>query len=316
MEMAQTSPFLTLPGEIRNYIVEYVFRREAGTAPPPLSRSPLALAFTCRQLHREFQNLARSATIFTIRWSSSQELGSKASILPPASISSTKKLQIQLPPDLVDLYIDDAHRKRVKSFGFSDAGLIGLEELYFRYRPEHHEKGVGGPGREFLVLALWRILWERGNENLKKVCVVHDGTQPYLSLTLLHGMLEAFGPCRRSKRWQLKSDMEHGQLLFVEQGQNSQPQRQIAIALGYSFREAEEYVAVCEQIFEGKEAEVLLARRQDCEYVSSLLDLSDAALRREFDNLKTLFPVYGDELSDLQSRVQAIRSMSNASIDA
>jgi hypothetical protein len=248
--MAQLSPLLQLPGEIRNYIVEYVITREPGMAPPSLSRSPLALSSTCHQLHNEFRSLAWHTTIFPIRWSSAQQLGTKASILPPALASSIKKLQIQLPPELTDLYTDDPNRRRVKTFGFAEAGLTGLEELYFRYRPEHHEKGVGGPGREFVVQALWRLLWERGIDSLRRVCVVHDGTQPFLSLNLLYGMLKEYGPLRRSRRWSVASNLEHGQLLFREHGHDGDVLKQVSVVVGYSFREAEEYLEVCEQILE------------------------------------------------------------------
>jgi hypothetical protein len=179
--MVQISPLLNLPGELRNHIVEYVFTREVGTAPPPIWRSPLALASTCRQLYLEFYVLARSTTIFTIPWSTSDELGIKASVLPSALVSSITKLQIQLPPETMDLYINDLSRRKLKGFGFFAAGLTGLEQLYFRYRPEHHEKGVGGPGRELIVHILWRVLWERGIDRLRKICFVHDGTQPFLS---------------------------------------------------------------------------------------------------------------------------------------
>jgi hypothetical protein len=248
--MTQVSPLLQLPGEIRNYIVEYVMTREPGMAPPSISKSPLALSSTCLQLHNEFRSLAWHLTIFPIRWSSAQQLATKASILPPASASSIKKLQIQLPCEFTELYTDDPNRRRVKPFGFAEAGLTGLEELYFRYRPEHHEKGVGGPGRELLVQTLWRLLWERGIESLKRVCVVHDGTQPFLSFNLLYGMLKEYGPLRRSRRWSVTSDLEHGQIIFREHGHGGDIQKQVSVVVGYSFREAEEYLEVCEQILD------------------------------------------------------------------
>jgi hypothetical protein len=246
--MIQSSLLLALPGEIRNYIVDFAFERESGTAPLPLQRSPLALPSTCRQLYEEYSSLARSATIFSIPWSTSTELCNKASVLPPDIASSIKRLQVQLPSELTGLY--KPSRRRVLKFDFARAGLTWLEELYFRCRPEHHELGVGGPGRELIVQILWRILWERGIDNLKKICIVHDGTQPFLSLTLLYGMLETYSPLRHSKRWEVKSDMQRGQLRFVEYGPSGTVLREIAVIVGYSFREAEEYLAVCGQILE------------------------------------------------------------------
>jgi hypothetical protein len=248
--MVQTSPLLDLPGELRNHIIEYVFSREPGTVPPPLWKSPLAIPSTCRQLYEEFYALARSATIFTILWSTSHELGTKTSVLPPTSASSITKLQIQLPSEPKDLYMTDPTQRKLKRFGFAGAGLTKLEELYFRYRPEHQERGVGGPGRELIVHILWRIIWERNMGSLRKICIVHDGTQPFLSLTLLYGMFETYGPLRVSKRWEVKSDLQHGQLLIVEHGPDRNFLREIAVVVGYSFREAEDYLTLCEQILE------------------------------------------------------------------
>jgi len=247
--MAQISLLLALPGEIRNQVVEYTIHGELGSTPPPIWKSPLAFASTCRQLYLEYQALALCTTVFTIQWSSASTLNAKASILPSLAVSTITKLQIQLPPSLAGLYVDDSPRSRVKSFGFALAGLTGLEELYFRYRPEHHEEGAGSRGRELVVQIIWRILWEKHMKSLRKICVVHDGTQPHLSLPLLYGMLESYQPLRQSKRWKVQSDLAHGQLLFVERCQG-QILRQISVLVGYSFREAEQYVAVCEQILQ------------------------------------------------------------------
>jgi hypothetical protein len=86
--------------------------------------------------------------------------------------------------------------------------------------------------------------------SLRKICIVHDGTQPFLSLTLLYGMFETYGPLRVSKRWEVKSDLQHGQLLIVEYGPDRNFLREIAVVVGYSFREAEDYLTLCEQILE------------------------------------------------------------------
>ena len=55
-------------------------------------------------------------------------------------------------------------------------------------------------------------------------------------------------------------------------------------------------------------AEVILARRAECLYVTPLQDMNDDALRREVDNLNTLFPVLGDEEHVLQPHVERIRA--------
>ncbi|KAG9195421.1 hypothetical protein G6011_00542 [Alternaria panax] len=308
MTTTQKSPLVLLPGEVKNQIMDYLFTRNPGTAPAPLRNSPLALSSTCHRLYEEYHALAWSATIFDIQWSLADELSRKTSVLSPAFTSTIQKLQIRLPVDLTEPYTADVNHRRVKSFGFARAGLTGLEELYVRYRPEHHEKGIGGPGRELIVQLLWRIMWERDVKRLNKVCIVHDGTQPFLSLSLLHNMLQNFTPLQVSKRWSVRSDLEHGRLRFEEQS-HGKILRRISVVVGFSFREAEEYVEVCEQILEEKYAQVVVARRTECEYVTPLRHMTDEALRREIDNLHTLFPVSGDEEHVLQPHVKSIRAI-------
>lgn len=249
MTMTQSSPLVLLPGELKNQIIDYVFVRDPGTAPLPVCNSPLALSSTCRQLYEEYHALAWSATIFNTKWSPADELSRKTSALSPASISTVRKLQIRLPSDFTEAYTADVNRRRVKSFGFARAGLTGLEELFIRYRPEHHEKGIGGPGRELIVQLLWRIMWERDIKQLNRICIVHDGTQPFLSLSLLYNMLQNFTSLQVSRRWKVQSDLEHGRLQF-EEYRNGKVLRQISVVVGFSFWEAEEYVEVCEHIFE------------------------------------------------------------------
>jgi hypothetical protein len=247
--MAQQSPLLLLPGELKNQIVEYIFHHEPGTAPPPLRHSPLSLSSTCRQLYEEYRTLAWTTTIFTLSWSSADDLMRKTSLLRPTSPSSITKLQIKLPQDLTDLYTADANRRRLKPFAFSRAGLTNLSELYIRYLPSHTEKGIGGPGRELIVQFLWRIMWERDSKRLRKICIVHDGAQPFLSLSLLCNMLQNFTPLQVSKRWSVRSDLEHGRLRFEEWG-GGDGGRGVDVFVGFSFWEAERYVDVCEDVLE------------------------------------------------------------------
>ncbi|KAI4944195.1 hypothetical protein J4E91_008748 [Alternaria rosae] len=247
--MAQQSPLLLLPGELKNQIIDYILTREPGTAPPLRQHSSLSLSSTCRQLHEEYHTLAWTTTIFTLPWSSAEELVRKTSLLPPASMSSITKLQIKLPSDLTQLYTADVNRRRVKPFNFARAGLTNLEELYIRYRPEHTEKGIGGPGRELIVQMLWRIMWERDIKRLRKICIVHDGAQPFLSLSLLYNMLQNFTPLQVSKRWKVRSDLEHGRLRFEEWG-GGEKGRDVDVVVGFSFWEAEAYVEVCEMVLE------------------------------------------------------------------
>lgn len=258
--MAQTSPFLTLPGEIRNQIISYAFNRAPGSIPASsLSKSALALAWTCRQLYAEYASLARShSVIYPLKWLSAQQLAEKTrALLATACAPQVTKLQILLPACLGELYICDSSattRRRVKGFHFAAAGLPNLEELYFRFQSTDSHgngdgSGSGGAGRELVVHMLWRLLWEKDLSRLNKICIVHDGAQPFLSLTLLHGMLVTFKPLYVSRRWHIKSDFEHGRLVFVEKS-GDKTKRRITVLVGYSFHEAEEYVNVCEDIIE------------------------------------------------------------------
>ncbi|XP_014558181.1 hypothetical protein COCVIDRAFT_95166 [Bipolaris victoriae FI3] len=316
--MAQTPPFLALPGEIRNQIVSYAFHRAPGSIPASsLSKSAVALAWTCRQLYAEYASLARShSAIYPLKWLSAQHLAEKTqTLLTTTCAAQITKLQILLPACLGELYVCDlsaTSRRRVKGFHFAAAGLPNLEELYFRFQspdsPGNGDgRGSGGAGRELVVHMLWRLLWEKDLSRLNKICIVHDGAQPFLSLTLLHGMLVTFKPLYVSRRWHVKSDFEHGRLVFVEKS-GSKTKRRIAVLVGYSFREAEEYVSVCEDIIEDKHADIVIARRRDCKYVAPLEEVTDAQLRQEVDNLHTLFPVSATEEPLLQPHLERIRA--------
>ncbi|KAI8941818.1 hypothetical protein NX059_003018 [Plenodomus lindquistii] len=310
--MPQESYLLALPGELRNQIVEYAFRRESGTAPPPLQLSPLALAATCRQLHQEYQALARAETTYTIAWSTTQDLRAKTARLSQSSRSLIKKLQIILPEHFEDLYNSHTRRTRLKSFGWSSAGLTGVEELYIRYRPEHRENGVGLVGRETLMLVVWSVLWEPGTESLTKICAVHDGTQPYLCATLLHANFRNFGPARRSNRWKLIPDLEGGQLHFWGERRNNLAPRHVTLRMGYSFREAEEHTAVRQQLLDREYSQVITDRRRECKHIDSVNKLPDDALKREVAMLKLIFRTPGDESLNLTTHVENIRAVSDA----
>ncbi|EMD84844.1 hypothetical protein COCC4DRAFT_35153 [Bipolaris maydis ATCC 48331] len=260
--MTRTSPLLTLPGEIRNQIVSYAFHRTLGGIPASrLSRSALALAWTCRQLYTEYASVARShSVIYPLTWLSAQHLAEKTqALLTTTCAAQITKLQVILPACLAELYVCDSAattRRRVKGFHFAAAGLPNLEELYFRFQSTDSHgngngdgSGSGGAGRELVVHMLWRLLWEKDLSRLNKICIVHDGVQPFLSLTLLHGMLATFKSLCVSRRWHVKSDFEHGRLMFVEKS-GGKTERRVAVLVGYSFREAEEYVDVCEEIIE------------------------------------------------------------------
>lgn len=58
-----------------------------------------------------------------------------------------------------------------------------------------------------------------------------------------------------------------------------------------------------------KHAQVIVARRTTCEFITPLQDMTDEAVRREVDNLNTLFPVLRDEEPVLQPHVDKIRAI-------
>lgn len=295
-------PLLALPGELRNTIVSHLLVRSPGTTPPcSISKSSMALSWTCRQLYTEFSALTRSSSIYTIAWHSAAALASQtAELLTPALAAQMHKLQILLPLHLQNLYLGAAAgsppaclvaaRRRVKPFEFAQAGLGNLRELYFRFQADawinrdddggdaatqrrrrtgvpSPDTGAGGRAREFTAHLLWRLVWEKNLTRLTKICIVHDGAQPLLSLPLLYSMLVSHRALRLSRRWAVQSDFKHGRLLLVEKasaaaaaalgadGSSSENSsrgsgRVVEVRVGYSFREAEQYVAVCGEILE------------------------------------------------------------------
>lgn len=265
---------------------------------------------------------------------------------------------LYLPPNPESMY-QRGRAFGVRGFGFKEAGLTGVREVWFRFKGEdgvRSREGVGGgirggPPRELIVHILWRMLWEKQLPQLSKIGFVHDGMQPLLSLASLLGMLRSFTPLVVSTRWRVQSDFEHGRLLCVEM---AGAKRRVEVMVGYSFREAEEYVDVCGEIAEvcrslahylylavfvwclkvklsallcdatqgmpvrevlltrvkqDKHANVIIARRRDCRFVTPLDQMTDEELRLEVDNLHTLFPVSTKAEPLLQPHVDRIRAI-------
>ncbi|RMZ71948.1 thiamine pyrophosphokinase [Pyrenophora seminiperda CCB06] len=164
-------------------------------------------------------------------------------------------------------------------------------------------------GRVFVPRIIWAILRERHMDRLTKICIVHDGVQPYLSLPTLYSMMQFYQPYQTSKLWEARSDLVHGRLLFVGRRQGpDQAARQVSLFIGYSFREAEQYVAVCEQIGQEQYADILLARRRDCSCVTPFSDMSDEQVRNELDYLRVQYPIFDDVEHVFQPHVDEIRA--------
>lgn len=62
-------------------------------------------------------------------------------------------------------------------------------------------------------------------------------------------------------------------------------------------------------VVQDKHAEVIVARRRDCKYVTPLEQMTDEELRLEVDDLHTLFPVSTRQEPLLQPHVERIRAM-------
>ena len=162
---------------------------------------------------------------------------------------------LHLPLDLSGMCVREGRRFGVRSFGFKEAGLTGVKEVWFRFkgastspstRSSNNSTGTGGGvARELIVYILWRLLWEKQLPHLAKIGFIHEGTMPLLSLVSLLGMLRSFTPLVVSTRWRVQSVFEHGRLLCVEMGG---ARRRVEVLAGYSFREAEEYVDGCGEI--------------------------------------------------------------------
>ncbi|KAJ4363903.1 thiamine pyrophosphokinase [Neocucurbitaria cava] len=120
--------------------------------------------------------------------------------------------------------------------------------------------------------------------------------------------MKEFGPLTRSRRWKLRPDLDHGQFHFLKKGHDGEPSRQVTVIVGYSFREAEEYVAVREQLLKGKHAEIVIARRADCTYVDPIREMSDADLRCELSDLALLFRNVNGPIIDVAANIDMIKS--------
>ena len=83
MAMAPGSPLLLLPAELRELVYGFYFTHDPTIAAPHISRSPLALAFTCRQLHEETHTRAFWATTFRAHSWHFWELETGFKQLPP-----------------------------------------------------------------------------------------------------------------------------------------------------------------------------------------------------------------------------------------
>jgi len=55
-------------------------------------------------------------------------------------------------------------------------------------------------------------------------------------------------------------------------------------------------------------ADVVLARRRDCEYVTPLHVMSNEEIRRELDSLRVEYPMFDDAEQFLQPHVETIRA--------
>lgn len=241
----QTSRLLYLPGEIRNMIMKYVFYYEPGTGPLPVSQTPLmTLPLTCRQLHAEYQNMALSSTLFYIPWSSmgADVLPGIVDRLPSMSRSAIKKLYTRLPMVQGDCIGSLLPGPNTRFIEFESAGLGQVEQLYLSY-PARYRRGdnaLFGLGR-----IMNRCLRDKKLVKLRKLCVGHYAAAYDLGLIEFSHHLT-----RRKdtlcKRWDVEPGLNNGQIFLVGKGQMTS--RRVAIMLGYTQYEAENYCLIRQQL--------------------------------------------------------------------
>ncbi|KAF2127831.1 hypothetical protein P153DRAFT_368378 [Dothidotthia symphoricarpi CBS 119687] len=171
--MSPAPLFLTLPGEVRNLIVEYAFVQDLSASPLPVSRSPLALSLVSRQLFHEYHTVALSATVFTIRCRRLSELPIVINKMPPMVRSHLKKLLLSGKFNL-------SASQRLGGFqgiDLSDAGLTGVRELHFSPSTDTIRRDHPCLNPRILGQVIWRTVV--GNACLETICVVHKKSRSY-----------------------------------------------------------------------------------------------------------------------------------------
>ncbi|KAF2245662.1 hypothetical protein BU26DRAFT_568222 [Trematosphaeria pertusa] len=281
--MATASPLLALPGEVRNLLYVFYFAHDPLVPPPHISRSPLALSLTCRQLYSETHALAFVATTFRARCWLLWELKTRFRRLSPPLRPSIKRLELTV-------HVSEFLRQpsSLQGLRFAEAGLTGLQDLYIQYTGQPKSES----GETYIIsnleLVLWKTVVQRRNDRLEKIRVVHGGALRWTSIIQLCERMHSWLPLPwvTDEVWETRRNLEEGRFSLVKRGRDGSEQRVVEILLGYTIREAEQYRAVREELLQGKVLENVRARRPKGEDAA---DLDSETLAYEIEQLSRDF---------------------------
>ncbi|KAF2870797.1 hypothetical protein BDV95DRAFT_595488 [Massariosphaeria phaeospora] len=218
----QTTPLLALPPELRNRIYDFYFDDEPAIALPHMSRSPMALAMTCRHLYRETHPLALRTTTFKVRGYVRKDLRSSFRMMPPAFRRLVKRLELEVSANAVV----KAHSMTFKGIGFADVGLTGVEELFLNYIGDPAVYQLGGVGIvDSLEMAVWKTVTKAGNEKLQHIRITHG---------LLYRMQDIgeFGRAmhwHRPPGWDTRHNLEEGRVFLFKMNKDGALPREVTV---------------------------------------------------------------------------------------
>lgn len=232
--MATASLFLALCPELRNLVYDFYFDHHLGAVAPPISRSPLALPFACRQLYTETHTLAFAATTFRARRWHLHELKLKIERVRPAHRLLIKRLELVI--GISDFLI---HPRSLEGLRFANAGLACLEELYVTFTGEPQAESRETYIRSNLEVVLWKTVAGCGNKRLRKICIVHGGSLRWTGIIELHdGMRKRLPlPWAPNEAWDARLNLLEGQFQLVQMQSGRDNQHTVSILLGHTGRD-------------------------------------------------------------------------------
>lgn len=251
------SPLLTLPGELREAVYTFYFAHDPTIPPPHISRSPLALALTCRQLYNETHARAFVATTFKAQCWHLWQLKARFQRVPLAVRPYIKRLEITVQ-------VNDFLKHRSSTYGlkFADACLTGLKELYIQYTGQPKS----GSGETYIIsnleVVLWKTVVKCRNERLQKIRIVHGGAFRELTINQLCERMHSWLPLAwaEDEAWETRQQFDEGRFHLIKRRPDGTEQRDVIILLGNTVREAEKYRTVREELLKVSEVDLLCER--------------------------------------------------------
>jgi hypothetical protein len=184
--MTTASPLLALCGELRNRIYLYCFAgHDPAAVPTSISRSPLALSLTCRQLYAETYPLAFAATpLYMHRWQH-PELIERVQRIPESLRPVIKRLQLSIA---ISDFLVNPHS--LEGLRFADAGLSEVEELCIVFSGQHQSGKLRESYiRSNLEVVLLKTVADCKNDHLTKIQIIHENGFRWTGAMDLYSMM-------------------------------------------------------------------------------------------------------------------------------